>query len=587
MSARQLFEGCPATRLLQNPCLQIPAARRDELIRMRDELAGPTHPSGPCVNSPAVAKQNTARETHVESPGEAPVPTTESVAALALPSCDSTAVDEAHLAILGQLERRYRAMPKEVPAKHAVAIRLAELFRRSGLGDKSRSYRGEAQALKAALEFRRDRHDVPGRGQARSVPDCPPKVTVITACRNAERYLGECLDSILDQTMPEWELFLLDDGSTDETPRIIRGYADRDARIKARCFNDSTGPYVRRNFAIERAGADFIVVHDSEDIMYPTKLETLYRAISADDQLAMVGSGYRTFLERWQGPEYSEYNQLPLTHEEIIARFKSWLHAMSHGSAIIRKTLFQEIGRYDENPFAADSFWSAKLATYIEAGQPFRTKNLADCLTLVRMHATNHARTLSTLDPRNRRARYRQYCECRLRRLRDRLQAVPGLGIGRELRECRCGDFLTRFKAQIIAWEGAPLEGCVIPEYLQRALSLFNDGYYISCVNVLNGVESFEPAVTRRVVGYDLIRAMALYAVRLKEHSQACLGREIQRHDNPAARQFAEDAFASSQPVDVGLWYRENAERYNLGLVWSDNETVSERAPHAVAAAKL
>jgi hypothetical protein len=160
------------------------------------------------------------------------------------------------------------------------------------------------------------------------------------------------------------------------------------------------------------------------------------------------------------------------------------------------------------------------------------------------------------------------------------------MGIGRELRECRCEDFLTRFKAQIIAWEAAPLDDRVIPEYLQSALRLFNKGYYISCVNILNGVESFEPTVARCVVGYDLVRGMAFYAVRLKEHSQACLGREIQHHDNPAARQFAEDAFASSRPVDVRQWYQENAGRHDLGLVWSDKAVTSERAPHSVTAAK-
>jgi hypothetical protein len=79
---------------------------------------------------------------------------------------------------------------------------------------------------------------------------------------------------------------------------------------------------------------------------------------------------------------------------------------------------------------------------------------------------------------------------------------------------------------------------------------------------------------------------MAFYAVRLNEHSQTSLGREIERHDNPAAKQFAEDAFSTSRPVDVRRWFRENAERYNLGLVWSDNALASERALGTVAATK-
>jgi len=412
------------------------------------------------------------------------------------------------------------------------------------------------------------------------------KVTVITTCRNAEPYLAECVDSVLGQTLGEWELFLLDDGSTDGTRRIIEEYARRDGRIKAHCFDDNRGPYVRRNFAIEQARADFIVIHDADDIMCPTKLEILCHEIKKDETLAMVGSNYRTFLEEYRGLEYTECNRLPLTHDEIMTRFKSWHHGMSHGSAIIRKSLFTEIGLYDENPFAADSFWSAKLALYAEAGKPVRTKNLPESLTLIRMHVANDTPLLSTLDPRNRRARYRQYCECKVRRIRDRMQSISGMDIGRELRQCTCGDFLTRFKAQIIAWESEPLGDRVIPEFLQSAVRLFNEAYYVSCVNILNGVETFEPTITDRVVGYDLLRGMAFFAVQMREQSLACLDREIQRHGNPGANGFKEDAFELSLPIDVQQWCDENAERYNLGLVASDKEVVSAEPLHGRAGAK-
>jgi hypothetical protein len=90
-----------------------------------------------------------------------------------------------------------------------------------------------------------------------------PRVTVVLACRDGERHLPECLDSILKQTLSEWELFLLDDGSTDGTRRIMEEYAARDARIRPFYFDQSAGPYIRRNFAIERAGAPFVVIQDA------------------------------------------------------------------------------------------------------------------------------------------------------------------------------------------------------------------------------------------------------------------------------------------------------------------------------------
>ena len=280
----------------------------------------------------------------------------------------------------------------------------------------------------------------------------------------------------------------------------------------------------------------------------------------------MVGSNYRAFLEEYHGPECSESSRLPLTHDEILTQFRSWLHGMSHGSAILRKVLFHEIGPYDENPFAADSFWSAKLALYAESGRPVRVKNVPECLTLIRMHASNHTRLLSTLDPRNRRTRYRQYCEFKLRRIRDRMKSQPDMDIGRELRQCTCGDFLTRFKAQIIAWENEPLDSRIVPEYLQAAVRLFDLGRYVNCASILNSVESFEPTIADRLAGYDLLRGLAYFALRMEPQAQLCLDREIRRHDTPAACRFVEDAFESGTAVDVRLWCRDHAERYDMGL---------------------
>jgi len=471
---------------------------------------------------------------------------------------------------LGHEERSRICLRREMGNHHSpVAGQLHEnLFVRGMRIDVAQWYSEHAEAI--ALQVQRsivgDVSSAADGDIAAMAPNRRPKVTVITACRNAARFLPECLDSILSQTLDEWELLLLDDGSTDDTRRIMEAYARRDKRIQVHGFDDNRGPYVRRNFAIERARADFVVIHDADDIMCPTKLETLYNEISSDADLAMVGSNYRTFLEEYHGPECSEASQLPMTHDEILARFWSWQHGMSHGSAILRKALFSEIGPYDENPFAADSFWSAKLALYAESGQAVRVKNVPECLTLIRMHASNHTRLLSTLDPRNRRIRYRQYCECKLRRIRDRVKSEPDVDIGRELRQCTCGDFLTRFKAEIIAWENEPLDSRVVPEYLQTAVRLFDLGRCVNCASILNSVESFEPTIADHVAGYDLLRGLAYFALRMKQQARFYLDREIRRHDTVAARRFVEDAFESETPVDMRSWCLDHAAQYDMTL---------------------
>ena len=466
--------------------------------------------------------------------------------------------DDSQTRVLAGLEQRYKSMPEPSRAKRALAVRCGEIARRLRLTEKSRAFGCEARQTGNAPAPQRAGECKPSVGRS--------KVTVITACHNCERFLPECLNSILDQTLPEWELFLLDDASTDGTRAVIEEYARRDPRIKPYYFDTNEGPYVRRNFAIERADSNFIVIQDGDDIMVPTKLEVLHKAISEDDSLAMVGSFYRMFLEDFKGLQYTELAELPVEHGKIAEKALTWGHVISHISAIIRKSMFERIGPYDENPFAADSFWSAKLAEYSRYCPGACFKNIPEPLTLYRIHGVSQTQDLSMFDPRNRRVRYRQYCDGKLRRIREKMQSSPGTDITQELRNCKCSDFLVRFKAQIVQWENEPLPPRFLEELLRNAVVSFNDRYYVSCVNVLNGVEAMDSTISAHVTGFDLLRGMAFYALDVKDHSRTYLDREIRAHGNPAAQAFVEEGFQPSSQVDVAVWCRENAGRYDLNL---------------------
>ena len=394
-----------------------------------------------------------------------------------------------------------------------------------------------------------------------------PKVTVITSCHNGGRYLKECVESVLGQTMAEWELFLVDDGSTDDTRRTIEEYARRDARIRPFHFPDNRGPYVRRNFAIRRAASDFIVIHDADDIMVPTKLERLYAEVVKDSSLAMVGSFPRTFLEEFRGLEHTDSCDQPLDSVEILASCAAWQATISHGTAIIRKAFFDEIGLYDENPFAADAFWSAKLALYAETGAAVRVANVPEYLTLIRIHLGSQTQALPVFDPRNRRVRYRHYCECRLQRIREQRRRLPQLDVAAELRACDCSDFLTRFKAEILRWENEALPVHFVDGLLAAAVTAFRARSYVSCVVILNGLEVMQRDIPRRVMGFDLFRAMALHASGLPEHGDIHIRREIENHDSPVAHRFLQDSREQGALMAIHHWYAEHASDLELRLV--------------------
>ncbi|WP_226982982.1 glycosyltransferase family 2 protein [Zobellia nedashkovskayae] len=97
-------------------------------------------------------------------------------------------------------------------------------------------------------------------------------VSIITPVHNSKKFLDDCMSSVLAQTHERWEHILVDDCSTDESSKIIRAYADKDARIKLILLSENSGAGVARNTAIEAAKGSFIAFLDSDDTWYPEKL---------------------------------------------------------------------------------------------------------------------------------------------------------------------------------------------------------------------------------------------------------------------------------------------------------------------------
>ena len=90
------------------------------------------------------------------------------------------------------------------------------------------------------------------------------KISVIVPVYNAEKYLSDCIDSILNQTLKEIELILINDGSTDNSLQICREKASKDSRVKI-INKKNEGQGYARNIGIDRAKGEFITFVDSDD----------------------------------------------------------------------------------------------------------------------------------------------------------------------------------------------------------------------------------------------------------------------------------------------------------------------------------
>jgi len=116
-----------------------------------------------------------------------------------------------------------------------------------------------------------------------------PRVSVITPCYNAARFVAATVQSIRDQTMADWEMLVVDDGSTDGSPSIVRAIADTRVRV---IEQHNAGPSAARNAGIAAARGAFIAFLDADDLALPHRLAVQVAHLDADPDLAVVASGY-------------------------------------------------------------------------------------------------------------------------------------------------------------------------------------------------------------------------------------------------------------------------------------------------------
>jgi glycosyltransferase involved in cell wall biosynthesis len=113
-----------------------------------------------------------------------------------------------------------------------------------------------------------------------------PRVSVIIPAFNRASLIGQAIESVLGQTFRDFELIVVDDGSTDETTEVVRGYSD--PRIRLIELPSNAGSNAARNRGIKEARSDLIAFLDSDDLYLPTKLETVVGAFDRNPDLDVL-----------------------------------------------------------------------------------------------------------------------------------------------------------------------------------------------------------------------------------------------------------------------------------------------------------
>lgn len=166
-----------------------------------------------------------------------------------------------------------------------------------------------------------------------------PAVSVILPTYNVGSHLRTCLDSILNQTFEDFEVVVVDDGSTDETIDILEGYDDARIRVIQRTENGITSAL---NRGITEARGEFIARHDGDDYSEPERFEKQVEYLRDNPGVAVVGTG--AWLVNSRRGRLGQRQVLERPDLEDLQEHNHYIH----GSVMMRASALQTVNGYDE-----------------------------------------------------------------------------------------------------------------------------------------------------------------------------------------------------------------------------------------------
>ncbi len=219
-----------------------------------------------------------------------------------------------------------------------------------------------------------------------------PKVTVLMPVCNGERYLGKAVDSILSQTFKDFEFLIVNDGSTDRTMEILKGYED--PRIKVISNGKNIGLTKSLNKALRKAKGEYIARMDADDISESNRLERQAEFLEEQPLVGVLGINSWIIGEKGESLGKTQY---ATANRGIMARMLGE-NQMVHSSLMARKELLERLGGYEEKLALAQDYElilrlsnAAKLANLPEPLHQWRI-NSPGGITKTKREAQKRAR---------------------------------------------------------------------------------------------------------------------------------------------------------------------------------------------------
>ncbi|MDD5213890.1 MAG: glycosyltransferase [Candidatus Gracilibacteria bacterium] len=207
-----------------------------------------------------------------------------------------------------------------------------------------------------------------------------PKISVIMPNYNCERYIGEAIESVLNQSFTDFEFIIIDDGSTDNSWNIIQEYAKKNKCIIAIKNENNLKICKTLNKGLQISKGEYIARMDSDDIAKKEWIERIYSYISKHSNIGICGSNFDVINKK--GDIIFE-KKFPNTN--IDCKNAIWFrNPFAHNTVLFRKKCFNDFGGYDK-----DFLYAEDLELWIRFGQKYDFYNIQENLVQYRIYGEN------------------------------------------------------------------------------------------------------------------------------------------------------------------------------------------------------
>lgn len=173
-----------------------------------------------------------------------------------------------------------------------------------------------------------------------------PKVSILTPAYNSAKYLPETIESVLAQTFQDFEMIIVDDGSTDNTKEVVEAYVKNYPGKIRYIYQQNAGPAAARNTAIKNSTGEYLALLDSDDLWFPNRLEEGVKILDTHPEVGLVHSRTKRVIgDIEMGGSVRQTKYLSgMIYTNLILR-KAHISCLT---ALFRRKCIEDVGIFDE-----------------------------------------------------------------------------------------------------------------------------------------------------------------------------------------------------------------------------------------------